>query len=61
MTKIIHPQKTDLDRVFQFMTDCDIEEYGECDSSREDLEGQWDDIDLMRDAWIACDDDGNFQ
>jgi mycothiol synthase len=61
MTRIIHPQKTDLDRVFQFMTDCDMEEFGEIDSSREDLEGQWDDVDLQNDVWIACGNEGNLQ
>ena len=38
------------------MLACDIEEYGEGDSSREDLEEQWSEIDLSRDAWVAIDD-----
>lgn len=53
---IKHPALTDIDQVFQFMLACDIEEYGEGDSSREDLEEQWSEIDLSRDAWVAYDD-----
>ena len=60
MTTIIHPKVTDLDKVFQFMLACDIEEYGEGDSSREDLEEQWSGLDLEQDAWISCDEKGEI-
>jgi ribosomal protein S18 acetylase RimI-like enzyme len=50
---IKHPVVTDIDQVFQFMIACDIEEYGEGDSSREDLEEQWSEIDLSQDVWVA--------
>jgi len=60
MTTILHPQKTDLDRVYEFMTACDIEEFGKGDTSREDLDQQWEEFDLQRDVWIACDDSGKI-
>ena len=46
---------TNLDEVLQFMIECDISEFGEADSSREDLEEQWDEMVLSTDGWIARD------
>jgi len=60
MARIIHPQKNDLDRVFQFAIACDIEEFGEVDTSREDFEQQWEEADLESDVWIAVDEPGNI-
>jgi len=51
---------THLDEVLQFMIACDISEFGEADSSREDLEEQWDEMDLAKDGWIARDTRGNI-
>ncbi len=45
--------KKNLDEVLQFMIACDIAELGEPDSSREDLEEQWDEMDLTKDGWVA--------
>lgn len=55
MYRIESAASSDLNAVFLFMVDCDIEEYGEPDSSREDLEELWGEIDLSRDAWIVTD------
>ncbi len=60
MYQIKHPEPGDIDAVFQFMLACDIEEYGEGDSSREDLEEQWSEMDLAKDAWAARDEAGNL-
>lgn len=60
MTRIIHPQRNDLDRVFQFVVACDIEEFGEVDTSREDFEQQWEEADLDHDVWIAIDEQENI-
>ena len=60
MYRIEYPEPGDIDAVFQFMLACDIEEYGEGDSSREDLEEQWSEMDLAKDAWTARDEAGNL-
>lgn len=60
MNSIKHPSLSDLEQVFQFMLACDIDEFGEPDSSREDLEEQWGEINLQEDAWIALDDQGRM-
>jgi ribosomal protein S18 acetylase RimI-like enzyme len=52
--------KTNLDEVLQFMIDCDISEFGEADTSREDFEEQWDEMDLSKDGWIIRDTQGNI-
>jgi ribosomal protein S18 acetylase RimI-like enzyme len=49
-----------LDEVFEFMVACDVATFGEADSSREDLEEQWGEMDLAQDAWIARDDKANL-
>jgi ribosomal protein S18 acetylase RimI-like enzyme len=51
---------TNLDEVLQFMIACDISDFGEADSSREDLEEQWDEMDLAKDGWVARDTRGNI-
>jgi ribosomal protein S18 acetylase RimI-like enzyme len=55
MYHVGHPNPSDIEDVFKFLTECDIEEFGEPDSSREDLEEQWSDMDLQQDAWVAYD------
>lgn len=55
MTLVNHPLQQDIDDVFNFMNLCDIAEFGEPDTSREDLEQQWVEIDIERDAWLARD------
>jgi len=60
MVAITHPNKTDFNRVFQFVTDCDVEEFGELDTSREDFTQQWEEADLEHDIWIAVDDRDNI-
>lgn len=51
---------TNLDDVLQFMIACDISEFGEADSSREDFEQQWDEMDLTKDGWISRDPQENI-
>lgn len=48
-----NPLKENIDEVFQFMNLCDIAEFDEPDTSREDLEEQWSEIDVTHDAWLA--------
>lgn len=56
MIKITHPKKDDLEAIFKFMIACDIADMGEADSSREDLEEEWGELDLEQDAWIVMED-----
>ena len=58
MADITQPNKEDIQRVLAFMHACDTAEFGEPDTSVEDLEESWDEIDLSQDAWIAEDDRG---
>ena len=53
---ITHP--SDINEVYRFGIECDISEYGEPDSSMEDLQRLWADIDPEQDAWIARNEDG---
>lgn len=53
--QVDHPDQTKLDEVLDFMNRCDLAEFGEEDSSREDLEQLWTEIDLEQDAWIVRD------
>lgn len=55
MTILEHPKHENLDEVFAFQVECDIAEFGTPDSSREDLEELWTEIDLSRDAWLKRD------
>jgi len=48
-----NPLNQNLEEVFEFMNLCDIAEFGEPDTSREDLEEQWSEIDVTQDAWLA--------
>jgi len=47
------PVQADVQRVFNFLTQCDIAEYGEPDCDIEDIEHDWSQIDLEQDAWLA--------
>lgn len=60
MINLVHPMKNDLEEVFAFQVECDISEFGEPDSSREDLEELWSTIDLAQDAWLARDPAGRL-
>ena len=53
MILIDHPQSSEIDAVFAFMNALDTLEFGVADSSREDLEGDWEQLDLGRDAWAV--------
>lgn len=57
---IQHPKPEDLDLVFSFMIECDIAEYGEEDSDKDDLADQWSEADLSTDAWIASNESGEL-
>ena len=50
---IRHPSAEDFEWVFEFMVTCDIVDYGEPDTDKVDLEDQWNEVDLSKDAWIA--------
>lgn len=54
--RVDHPNQWQLDEVLDFMNRCDLAEFGEEDTSREDLEQLWTEIDLAEDAWIARND-----
>jgi ribosomal protein S18 acetylase RimI-like enzyme len=57
---IQHPVADDLERVFNFMIECDIAEFGEADSDKDDLADQWSEADLGADAWIASNEAGEL-
>lgn len=57
---IQHPTPEDLDRVFNFMLECDIAEFGEADSDKDDLADQWSEADLGNNAWIALNEVGDL-
>jgi mycothiol synthase len=50
---IRHPLLDDALATLGLMIACDIAEYGEPDSSLEDLLDQWSEIDLDQDAWLV--------
>lgn len=54
--KTLHPLINSFDEVFDFMNRCDISDFGEADTSKEDLDQLWSEIDLSRDAWLIQDD-----
>ena len=60
MTTLDHPVQEDIDEVYTFLIDCDIADFGEPDTSREDLEEDWGAIDLSQDAWIARNEAGKL-
>lgn len=47
------PVPGDAERVLELMLRRDVADYGQPDSSIEDLQYDWDHIDLARDAWLA--------
>ncbi len=47
------PRLDEAEQVLDLMIRCDISEYGEPDSDLDDLLGDWNDINLDRDAWLA--------
>lgn len=55
-----HPALEDAQAVLDLMVACDIEEYGEPDSSLEDLLDEWSDIDLEQDAWLVYSPEGQL-
>lgn len=57
---IQHPVSDDLERVFNFMLECDIAEFGEADSDKGDLMDQWSEADLTANAWIASNKAGDL-
>lgn len=54
------PTPEDRERVFRFMLDCDVAEFGEEDSDPDDLADQWVEADLAADAWLALDPAGEI-
>ena len=56
MPAIEHPKKEEIHDVFDFMCSCDTAEYGEPDSDYGDLEDQWKEADLHKDAWVLKED-----
>jgi GNAT superfamily N-acetyltransferase len=58
MTEMIsHPKMEEIDQVLAFMNACDTAEFGQPDSDMEDLQEQWSESDLEKDAWITRDND----
>ena len=57
---IQYPTPDDLERVFNFMIESDIAEFGEADSDKDDLADQWSETDLAANAWIASDQAGDL-
>jgi GNAT superfamily N-acetyltransferase len=47
------PVAEDAAHVLELLIRCDIAEYGDPDSEIEDLEHEWGQIDLQRDAWLV--------
>lgn len=60
MIQLLPASPADLDEVFAFQLECDLAEFGEEDSSREELEELWSEIDPARDAWLARDPNGRL-
>jgi len=58
MFKIEHPDQDIIDEVFAFLIQCDLADFGEPDTSREDLEQEWGEFDLSQDVWLARDNTG---
>ena len=56
---IRHPELADLDAVYAVIVASEIEEFGESQGySIDELEGDWTQLDLGRDAWVAIAPDG---
>lgn len=48
------PRQDEINKVIDFMNACDVADFGQPDSDIQDLQEQWSEIDLDKDAWIAC-------
>ena len=48
-----NPTKNDARQTFELLIRCDMSEYGEPDSDIEDIQNDWEQIDLAQDAWLA--------
>jgi mycothiol synthase len=58
---IRHPELADLDAVHAVIVASEIEEFGESEGfSRDELEGDWKQLDLGKDAWVAVAPDGSL-
>ncbi|MCK4898841.1 MAG: hypothetical protein KAS38_08685 [Anaerolineales bacterium] len=57
---IRHHNKEDAQQTLDLLIRCDISEYGEPDSDIEDVQLDWSQIDLKRDAWLAATPAGDF-
>jgi mycothiol synthase len=55
------PVTEDKKQVLELMVRCDIRDVGQPDSDMTDLEYDWDQIDLSRDAWLALDAKGKLK
>lgn len=59
-TNIRRPGKEDFLQVLGLMHTCGIHEYGESDADEVDLQFDWDQMNLEKDAWIGTDKNGNL-
>jgi hypothetical protein len=50
---IRHPSLDDAQATLELVIACEVAEYGESDSSLEELVDQWSHIDLDHDAWLV--------
>jgi ribosomal protein S18 acetylase RimI-like enzyme len=55
------PSQEDKKQVLELMVRCDIRDVGQPDSDMADLEFDWSQMDLSRDAWLALDGKGNLK
>ncbi len=55
------PVGEDKNHVLELMIRCDIRDVGQPDSDMSDLEFDWNQIDLSRDAWLALDAQGKLK
>lgn len=60
MTELLPASPAEIDEVFAFQLACDRAEFGEEDSSREDMEELWSEIIPEKDAWLARDANGGL-
>ena len=54
------PVRADAEAVVALQNRCDIDQTGEADSNIEDLQHDWEQIDLTQDAWVAFLPDGQL-
>ncbi len=55
------PIESDKEHVLELMIRCDIRDVGQPDSDMPDLEFDWNQIDLSKDAWLALDAQGKLK